>query len=192
MFKNGLCSFSVDCSLIRLAGTRFHEEYHGDYIRMADSECEDMPVYKLSWDKFKNVYFYMYDTSWYLGPSRCSRYAYLKRDSPRMPYFSVDEPWRELRSSSYGIYPSIKVYCPGKCTSSRNLHPDTMSFCATQSQQTQNICITSLQCWTNVEDVGSSLYKCYTNVLCLLGKALISNVFTEVANTMKHWGGGFI
>ena len=26
-----------------------------------------------------------------------------------------------------------------------------------------------IQCWTNVEDVGPTLYKCYTNVLCLLG-----------------------
>ena len=37
------------------------------------------------------------------------------------------------------------------------------------SRQTQNICITFMQCWTNVEDVGPTLYKCYTNVLCLLG-----------------------
>ena len=26
-----------------------------------------------------------------------------------------------------------------------------------------------VQCWTNVEYVGSTLYKCYSNVLCLLG-----------------------
>ena len=32
------------------------------------------------------------------------------------------------------------------------------------SQLTQNICITFIQCWTNVEDVGPTLYKCYTNV----------------------------
>ena len=37
------------------------------------------------------------------------------------------------------------------------------------AQQTQNICITFIQCWTNVEDVGPTLYKCFTNVLCLLG-----------------------
>ena len=36
------------------------------------------------------------------------------------------------------------------------------------SQWTQNICIPFVQCWTNVEDVGPTLYKCYTNVLCLL------------------------
>ena len=37
------------------------------------------------------------------------------------------------------------------------------------SQHTQNMCITIVQCWTNVEDVGPTLYKCYTHVLCLLG-----------------------
>ena len=34
-------------------------------------------------------------------------------------------------------------------------------------QQTQNTCIAFVQCWPN--DVGPALYKCYTNVLCLLG-----------------------
>ena len=28
-------------------------------------------------------------------------------------------------------------------------------------QQTQNICITCIQCWANVEDVGPTFYKCY-------------------------------
>ena len=42
------------------------------------------------------------------------------------------------------------------------------------SQQTQNVCITFIQniviqCWNNVEDIGQMLYKCYTNVVCLLG-----------------------
>ena len=37
------------------------------------------------------------------------------------------------------------------------------------SRQTQNICITFIQRWPNVEDVGPTLYKCYTNVFCLLG-----------------------
>ena len=36
------------------------------------------------------------------------------------------------------------------------------------SQQTQNMCITFVQLWPNVLDVGPTLYKCYTNVLCLL------------------------
>ena len=33
----------------------------------------------------------------------------------------------------------------------------------------RNICITFIQCWSNVEDVGPMLYKCYANGLCLLG-----------------------
>ena len=45
------------------------------------------------------------------------------------------------------------------------------------AQQTQNICITFIQCWTNVEDVGPALYKCYTNVLCLLGVSLYCIIF---------------
>ena len=37
------------------------------------------------------------------------------------------------------------------------------------SEQAQNICITFVQRWPNVFDVGPTLYKCYANVLCLLG-----------------------
>ena len=36
------------------------------------------------------------------------------------------------------------------------------------AQQTHNSCITFVQCRTNVEDVGPTLYKRYTNVVCLL------------------------
>ena len=32
----------------------------------------------------------------------------------------------------------------------------------------QNNCITFIQNVTSVEDAGSTLYKCYANVLCLL------------------------
>ena len=35
-------------------------------------------------------------------------------------------------------------------------------------------CITFIQCRTNVEDVGPTLYKCYTNVLCSLGASILS------------------
>ena len=35
----------------------------------------------------------------------------------------------------------------------------------------QNIGMTFVQHCTNVEDVGPTLYKCYTNVLCLLSNA---------------------
>ena len=37
------------------------------------------------------------------------------------------------------------------------------------SHQTQNISVTFIQRRPNVFDVGSTLYKYYTNVLCLLG-----------------------
>ena len=36
------------------------------------------------------------------------------------------------------------------------------------TQKTQNNCMIFIQCWTNVEDVGPTLYKCYTHVLSLL------------------------
>ena len=36
-------------------------------------------------------------------------------------------------------------------------------------QQAQIICITFVQRRSNVFNVGPTLYKCYTNVLCLLG-----------------------
>ena len=39
----------------------------------------------------------------------------------------------------------------------------------TGTQKTQNICIIFVQRRPNVFDVGSTLYKCYTNALCLLG-----------------------
>ena len=40
------------------------------------------------------------------------------------------------------------------------------------AQKTQNICITFVQRRPNVFDVGPTLYKCYTNVLCLPGYGL--------------------
>ena len=39
------------------------------------------------------------------------------------------------------------------------------------AQQTQNICMTFVQRRPNVFDVGPTLYKCHTNVSCLLGRA---------------------
>ena len=37
------------------------------------------------------------------------------------------------------------------------------------SLETQNMCITFIQCWTNFEDFGPTLYEYYTNVLYVLG-----------------------
>ena len=52
------------------------------------------------------------------------------------------------------------------------------------SQQTQNILITFIQCWSNVFDVGPTLYKCYTNVLCLLEYA-VSIGHTRITETLR-------
>ena len=46
-----------------------------------------------------------------------------------------------------------------------------------QHEQRQNICITFVQCWTDVEDVEPTLYKCYKNVLCFLGN--VGHIETE-------------
>ena len=47
-------------------------------------------------------------------------------------------------------------------------------------QQTQNICIPFIQRRPNVVDVGPTLYKCYTNVLCLLGSNVSDFEFENV------------
>ena len=50
-----------------------------------------------------------------------------------------------------------------------------------------------IQCWTNVEDVGPTLYKCYTNVLCLLGSQLYPSLLWIPSHTLlvnNHGRGG--
>ena len=58
-------------------------------------------------------------------------------------------------------------------------------------QQTQNICITFVQRRTNVFDVGPALYKCYRNVLWLLGH---THLFTcsPVNRKQARRGGHFV
>ena len=53
-------------------------------------------------------------------------------------------------------------------------HNPGVSLLLSPTQQTQNIWITFIQCWTNVEDVGPTLYKCHANVLYFL-KCLIKD-----------------
>ena len=67
------------------------------------------------------------------------------------------------------------------------------------SQQTQNICLTFVECWTNVADAGPTLYKCYTNVSCLglhspnimfildPGEFSMSNNRASITNTILSW-----
>ena len=47
-------------------------------------------------------------------------------------------------------------------------------------QQTQTICIIFVQRRPNVVDVGPTLYKCYTNVLCLLCSNSLSATLSSV------------
>ena len=44
-----------------------------------------------------------------------------------------------------------------------------------------------MQCWTNVEDVGTTLYKCYTNVLCLLGRRTFSQTLYINSMLVQCW-----
>ena len=60
------------------------------------------------------------------------------------------------------------------------------------TQQTQNMCITFVQRRPNVFDVGPTLYKWYTNILCLLGyrayvwKYSKTNMLKQ-ENTRDNW-----
>ena len=55
------------------------------------------------------------------------------------------------------------------CNSRRSLPWTVKDTGRRLSERTQNICMTFVQCWTNVEDVGLTLCKSYTTVLCSLG-----------------------
>ena len=44
-----------------------------------------------------------------------------------------------------------------------------------------------MQCWTNVEDVGPTLHKCYTNVLCLLGRRTFSQTLYIYSMLVQCW-----
>ena len=61
------------------------------------------------------------------------------------------------------------------------------------SQQTQNICITFIERRPNVFDVGLTLYKCYTNILCLLGwTTLYEHILLSTWNRYKLVIRGFV
>ena len=48
---------------------------------------------------------------------------------------------------------------------SKGYHGNAITDHDALSRFPHNICITFVQCWNNVEDVGPTLYKCYTNVV---------------------------
>ena len=51
------------------------------------------------------------------------------------------------------------------------------------AQQTQNICKTFVQRWPNAFDVGPTLYKFYTDILCL---GLLGEHFAYCKRAMCH------
>ena len=71
-------------------------------------------------------------------------------------WYRISVPWLLF----YTICISLLLYSSWTCRAR------TTVFSA---QQTQTICIPFIQCWPNVFDVGPTLYKNYTNILCLLG-----------------------
>ena len=62
--------------------------------------------------------------------------------------------------------------------------------CTLSKHKTFGIAFVQCNYWSNIEDVGPTLYKCYTNVLCLLGSGrnnlqLIENkLSTSKSDTM--------
>ena len=61
-----------------------------------------------------------------------------------------------------------------------HLHRSITISASCTSQQTQNMCITFIRCRPKVFAVGPTLYKCYRNVLCLLGWVLIGIDFCVI------------
>ena len=89
-------------------------------------------------------------------------------------------PWKtrsDSKAPSYFLYPGniFPSFSPPWITATRRFkavkktsaHFKFLSS-VVLSQQLQNICITFVQPRPNVLDVGPTLYKCYTNILCLL------------------------
>ena len=55
------------------------------------------------------------------------------------------------------------------------------------AQQTQNFFITFVQRRPNAFDSGPTLYKCYKNVLCLLGVMVTLIVYPERSTQLQLW-----
>ena len=70
-------------------------------------------------------------------------------------------------------WPSIKTTSGQPMVLTEILNGRCLPWLSTrvQIQQAQNICLTFIQRRPDVEDVGQTLYKCYANVLCLLGSS---------------------
>ena len=82
--------------------------------------------------------------------------------------------WEAITGGTTSCYP-ILIWCWANVEHWINIGSSSVLLNCQFSQQTQNICITFVERWPNVFDVGPTLYKCYTNVmlykfLCLLGR----------------------
>ena len=66
----------------------------------------------------------------------------------------------------------IYMHVISDCKLPINIYTDSNQKCFLSSRipvNTKHLHITFIQCCTNVEDGGPTLYKCYANALCLLG-----------------------
>ena len=87
-----------------------------------------------------------------------------------LPFAFADPPL----SYSHGVLvpsslgPTLSARTRAKFNS-RRMFSQESSTDGSGTQQTQNICIPVVQRRPSVGDVGPTLYKCYTNILCLLG-----------------------
>ena len=79
---------------------------------------------------------------------------------------TLHRPWH-ITGVSF-CHKNTRFYCDCCCN-------DTVMSIGWYTQQIQNICIIFIQRRLNVFDVGPTLNKCYTNVLCLLGSRVKAN-----------------
>ena len=64
---------------------------------------------------------------------------------------------------------------------------DHDSLLIERSQKTKNIYITCIRCWTNVEDVGPTLYRCYTKCFVFAGLcSIIQGERNEMNRALGH------
>ena len=55
------------------------------------------------------------------------------------------------------------------------------------SKHRRYVCIAFIQCWPNIEDIVPTLYRCYTNVLCLLGRPIDKISSLSVNTCVAEW-----
>ena len=78
-----------------------------------------------------------------------------------------------LRNDFFVSFAKKKKKKKGPSTGVRVVRVPLLRFLGLPNQLPQTICITFVQRRPNVFDVSPSLYKCYTNVLCLLGEPYV-------------------